>query len=733
MDPCIHFAELDCSTFSTNGAAIHIDECTLCFAQATDAEGVDLCLHCFNGSCRLSGGHTSLHHLKTSHLRFINVQRKMEKEGTEQPALTKLAVGGDDGANHLLGFKNTYSLRCEECKMNFAVPETFERVIHEIESSASAFETAKIEAWELGVNECKHAREMGKIAPTAKIQGLPTQCGACDIKANLWMCLTCGVAGCGRAQFSGDKGNGHALSHYRLTHHSVVVKIGTLGQGDDLKQASAYCYQCDEETIVSGISGALLRLGLSLHGFKKTEKTVAQMNLHANQNFELSRAFEKNLKMATISEQLRPPGLFNLGNSCYINALLQALFSTRMLTELVPKGKAHIETCKRAPSECFVCQFAKVASFLTEKKWRGHIGRPFMFKYLVGKGHPEFKSERQQDVCEYFIHLKGFLAQAEESFQKRLVSAFSFQSATILTCSGCAYFYAREDQSFLLNVKFTPTQLADLSAAAVDKPQAFAFRELIEKGVYVGSEQLFCERCQAQKSFAARQFIKTFPDVLVVVVQIMHANQAQAVKLHYDLRLEESNSFEGLNFAGAELDAARKMSSNTLRFNQAALKELTDMGFSEENCKKALLQAGNNFDTALNLLLSTTPELCSDHCDERLSRLLSFCGDLGISPDVLKVALERYKNMRDEEIVNMILSDPSMFEDAKNSLPKNYGLVAGVVHLGRDINSGHYITYAKRSLGEAQKTWLYFNDDSVNRVEETSVGRSYMLFFEKNC
>ena len=35
--------------------------------------------------------------------------------------------------------------------------------------------------------------------------------------------------------------------------------------------------------------------------------------------------------------------------------------------------------------------------------------RPEMFKTLVGKGHPEFSTKRQQDVQEYLLHLIGII------------------------------------------------------------------------------------------------------------------------------------------------------------------------------------------------------------------------------------------------------------------------------------------------------------------------------------
>lgn len=53
-------------------------------------------------------------------------------------------------------------------------------------------------------------------------------CSSCDLKENLWLCLTCGALGCGRQQFGGVGGNGHGLAHYEQTGHGVSVKLGTI-------------------------------------------------------------------------------------------------------------------------------------------------------------------------------------------------------------------------------------------------------------------------------------------------------------------------------------------------------------------------------------------------------------------------------------------------------------------------------------------------------------------------
>lgn len=54
------------------------------------------------------------------------------------------------------------------------------------------------------------------------------QCASCDLSSNLWLCLTCGLVSCGRAQQGGLRGNGHALEHFKDFGHGVAVKLGTI-------------------------------------------------------------------------------------------------------------------------------------------------------------------------------------------------------------------------------------------------------------------------------------------------------------------------------------------------------------------------------------------------------------------------------------------------------------------------------------------------------------------------
>jgi len=53
-------------------------------------------------------------------------------------------------------------------------------------------------------------------------------CSKCNLKENLWLCLSCGFLGCGRQQYGGLGGNGHGLQHYEESMHPISVKLGTI-------------------------------------------------------------------------------------------------------------------------------------------------------------------------------------------------------------------------------------------------------------------------------------------------------------------------------------------------------------------------------------------------------------------------------------------------------------------------------------------------------------------------
>lgn len=95
-------------------------------------------------------------------------------------------------------------------------------------SSLSSSKQSEVKAWEEEITPCEHTLCLQQDAPRKLEQQTLAHCANCDLKENLWLCLTCGNLGCGRRQFDGSGGNNHALEHFEATGHGVSCKLGTI-------------------------------------------------------------------------------------------------------------------------------------------------------------------------------------------------------------------------------------------------------------------------------------------------------------------------------------------------------------------------------------------------------------------------------------------------------------------------------------------------------------------------
>lgn len=124
-------------------------------------------------------------------------------------------------------------------------------------------------------------------------------CQKCDLKENLWLCLTCGSLGCGRQQFGGLGGNGHGLQHFEETQHPISVKLGTItpeGNAgifhtpDDLTEQALngntdiYCYICNDSKLDPDLARHLATFGINVQTQTKTEKSMTELVSHFEMN-----------------------------------------------------------------------------------------------------------------------------------------------------------------------------------------------------------------------------------------------------------------------------------------------------------------------------------------------------------------------------------------------------------------------------------------------------------------
>jgi ubiquitin carboxyl-terminal hydrolase 5/13 len=103
-----------------------------------------------------------------------------------------------------------------------------QQIINAVVNAQSSAKRSEVQAWEEEVTACEHTVCLEQdVAKQLQSQQL-AHCAECDLRENLWLCLTCGNLGCGRKQYDGSGGNNHGLEHYEKTGHAVCCKLGTI-------------------------------------------------------------------------------------------------------------------------------------------------------------------------------------------------------------------------------------------------------------------------------------------------------------------------------------------------------------------------------------------------------------------------------------------------------------------------------------------------------------------------
>ncbi|KAK4142725.1 uncharacterized protein C8A04DRAFT_38101 [Dichotomopilus funicola] len=769
----------------TPADSVYREDCTQCFDSIDDPAGLDVCLKCFNGGCGGDRQHAKQHSEARKHPIVLNIRRTRKIIVRDEPPakMSKLAIAAETEADR---YDTTLSVKCLECgiddidKSNPTIAATVDAIM-----KANTFSRKEeVKAWEQELTSCEHILTLQQAPPRQIESQNLGHCSHCDLKENLWLCLECGNLGCGRAQFGGVGGNSHALAHSKESSHGVAVKLGSITPEGT---ADVYCYTCDDERVDEDLDAHLANWGIILAERQKTEKSLTEMQIEQNLRWEFSMTTDDGKELTPVFG----PGLTgikNLGNSCYLASILQCLYDIPSFQQRYGGGvesspdvsdpAQDLETQLRKIGDGLLSgRYSKPDSDVTVSEHSPEIPhqkglQPSMLKHLIGRGHEEFSTMRQQDAFELLQHIVKLITRSQHpSALGDPTQSMRFVLEQRLQCLGCkkVRYSSTEQDSIFIDV---PLEKLPAEEGQVPKYKPVELKQCLDNFTALEKVELTCSSCGSKDGFTKRQLFKTFPEVLVVNARKMAVVNWVPIKVDVPVLVgDEAFPLDQYLSKGQQPDEEalpeEQTASNVPSFvpNQEGLAMLEAMGFPKVRCEKALHATGNSdANAAMEWLFS---HMDDPDIDEPLNlggagggsggpyeadpEKLVMLESMGLGgPRATKALKETNGDV--ERAIEWLFSHPddsgeieespgsgdsaapgaSKLDAGSSALPANFQLQSIVCHKGTSIHTGHYVAFIRKILDEGV-SWVLFNDEKVVKVVDVEEMKkfAYVYFFRR--
>ncbi|KAG9482566.1 ubiquitin carboxyl-terminal hydrolase 2 isoform X1 [Eleutherodactylus coqui] len=247
-------------------------------------------------------------------------------------------------------------------------------------------------------------------------------------------------------------------------------------------------------------------------------------------------------------------GLRNLGNTCFMNSILQCLSNTKDLRDYCLHNSYKRDLNSKSCSTAIMEEFARLLQAIWTSSGN-EVVSPSEFKTQIQRYAPRFMGYNQQDAQEFLRFLLDglhnevnritvrprpctqdldHLPDAEKGRQmwkryleredSRIVELFVGQLKSSLTCTECGYCSTVFDPFWDLSLPIAKKSVPEVSL--MDCIRLFTKEDVLD-----GDEKPTCCRCKARRRCTKKFTIQKFPRILVLHLKRFSEGRIRSSKL----------------------------------------------------------------------------------------------------------------------------------------------------------------------------------------------------------
>ncbi|KIJ52615.1 hypothetical protein M422DRAFT_26189 [Sphaerobolus stellatus SS14] len=333
--------------------------------------------------------------------------------------------------------------------------------------------------------------ERTQPAKRRKIQ--TPSCSICSMSLSRpFVCLQCSSSGCWK--------DSHILKHLRENDHRFAVEAAT---------GSLFCLKCDDIVYNSQLADVYTQTLLAA----EEKNTRFQVGNKAREQY---KPWIPDIQSTHLLQDVEPiacqgrRGLLNLGQTCYLNVILQALIHNPLLRNYFLSDSHNHKLCKI--KDCVCCEMDKLFTEIYSDNSAPY--GPISFLASTWKASSELSGYAQQDAHEFFISALNQIhtnsrGSTNVSCNCIIHSTFSGQLQSDVKCGKCGNITSTIDPLMDISI--------ELKGKGVENPAENTLAACLKR--YTHSERLgykyHCSKCRTDSNEAVKRLsIRKLPPVL---------------------------------------------------------------------------------------------------------------------------------------------------------------------------------------------------------------------------